>query len=319
MKNKAIFTNQKFVAIVASLCCLLWGSAYPAIKNGYLLFYIESSDMPSKLLFAGYRFFIAGIILIIFAQLSGRNKFILSKKNLSGPFFLGLLQVTLQYIFFYIGIANTTGVKGSIMGSTITFFSAILAHYAYKNDKLTKKKIAGCILGFFGVMAGNFSFDLFTFSFRLIGEGFVIVSAFFAAVAAIYSKKIFRDMGLIIVTGYSLFMGGMILVLLGILCGGRIHHFTLASSSILIYLALATAVSFLLWNLLLKYNKVGSLAVYNFLTPIFGAILSSIFLGENIFELKNIIAFIFVFLGIGIVNQTSKECLQLTEKQSGKY
>ncbi|MEL7566863.1 MAG: DMT family transporter [Dehalobacterium sp.] len=310
MAEKPIFTDKKFVAIIASLCCLLWGSAYPSIKNGYLLFNINSTDIPSKLLFAGYRFIIAGLILSIFAQKYGQKIFSLNKNNLSCIFILGILQTTMQYLFFYIGVANTTGIKGSIMGSTITFFSAILAHFVYANDKLTTKKIIGCILGFIGVMSANFSSDLFKFSFSFMGDGFVIVSAFFAAVAAIYSKNIFRNMDLITVTGYSLFIGGTMLALLGILCGGKVHHFTLSSSSILIYLALATTVSFFLWNLLIKYNKVGSLAVYNFLTPIFGAILSSIFLGETILELKNFIAFVLVFLGIWMVNKTSQECLK---------
>jgi drug/metabolite transporter (DMT)-like permease len=62
-------------------------------------------------------------------------------------------------------------------------------------------------------------------------------------------------------------------------------------------------VAFSLWNLLLKYNKVGPVSVFNFLTPIFGVILSAIFLGENILEYKNIIALVLVSLGIWIANK----------------
>ncbi len=65
-------------------------------------------------------------------------------------FALGATQTALQYVFFYIGVANTTGVKSSIMNSTVTFFSVILAHYIYKNDKLSMQKIMGCIVGFIG-------------------------------------------------------------------------------------------------------------------------------------------------------------------------
>lgn len=140
MKNKKIFTDKKIVAIVAIICCLLWGSAYPGVKSGYLLFNIEPMDIPSKILFAGYRFTIAGMILLIIAQLCEKNIFSLTKRNILDLSFLGILQTTVQYIFFYIGVANTTGVKGSIMNSTGTFFSVILAHYIYKNDKLTRKK-----------------------------------------------------------------------------------------------------------------------------------------------------------------------------------
>jgi drug/metabolite transporter (DMT)-like permease len=302
LKNKKIFTDKKIVAIVAIICCLLWGSAYPGVKSGYLLFNIEPMDIPSKILFAGYRFTIAGMILLIIAQLCGKNIFSLTKRNILDLSFLGILQTTVQYIFFYIGVANTTGVKGSIMNSTGTFFSVILAHYIYKNDKLTRKKTIGCILGFVGVIIVSFSSDLLNFSFSFIGEGFVIIAAFVFSVGAIYGKKLTKSMDVMVVTGYGLFIGGIILILLGFFYDGRIYNFTLASTSLLIYLALLSSVAFSLWNLLLKYNKVGSVSVYNFLTPIFGAILSAIFLGETILEIKNIVALVLVSLGIWIVN-----------------
>ncbi|WP_291633704.1 DMT family transporter, partial [Clostridium sp.] len=136
MKNKFFFSNKKVVAIIATFCCLLWGSAYPAIKNGYILFNISPDDIPSKLVFAGYRFFIAGLVLLVIAQIYGKKILHISRKSIQNVFLLGIIQTTVHYIFFYVGVANTTGVKSSIMNSTVAFFSVILAHYIYKNDKL---------------------------------------------------------------------------------------------------------------------------------------------------------------------------------------
>lgn len=306
MENKSLFTNYRFVALVATLCCILWGSAYPAIKIGYVSFQIMPEDIASKFVFAGYRFVIAGIALLLVARAFGIKIFALTKSNMANLVVLGLVQTTLQYIFFYIGVANTTGVKGSIMNSTVIFFSVILAHYLYKNDKLTKDKIIGCLMGFIGVVIVNFSTDLLNFSFRLMGEGFVVIAAFVFSVAGIHVKKITKSMDVIVVTGYSLLIGGIVLTILGFVCGGTVDHFTTASSAILLYLALLSSVAFSLWNLLLKYNKFGQVSVYNFLTPIFGAILSAIFLGESILEVKNIIALILVSLGIWMVNKEKK-------------
>jgi len=303
LNDKNIFTNKKFVAITAILCCLLWGSAFPAIKNGYIFFDISTGDIPSKFVFAGYRFIIAGIVLLIISQRCGKKIFNISKNNIRDLFFLGAMQTTLQYIFFYIGVANTTGVKSSIMNSTVTFFSVILAHYIYMDDKLSMQKIVGCIVGFIGVMIVNFSTNLLNFSFSFKGEGFIIIAAFIFSVSAIYAKKLTQSMDVMLVTGYSLFIGGILLMLLGIVLGGRVSHFTMASSLILIYLALLSSAAFSLWNLILKYNKVGPVSVFNFLTPIFGSILSAIFLGENIFEYKNMIALVLVCLGIWMVNK----------------
>lgn len=165
-----LFTNKKFVFLVATFCCLLWGSAYPAIKNGYALFHIAPDDIPSKMVFAGYRFLLAGIVLLLFAIASGKAIGRLKKGQYKQIAILGLTQTALQYVFFYIGLAYTTGVKGSIMNATGTFFSVLLAHYIYKNDRLTFNKIIGCALGFAGVMVVNFGSDLMDFNFSLMGR-----------------------------------------------------------------------------------------------------------------------------------------------------
>jgi drug/metabolite transporter (DMT)-like permease len=313
--NKIKYTDTKFVAAIATLCCLLWGSAYPSIKIGYILFEIASNDTASKILFAGYRFVIAGIILLIIARLFGKSIFCFSKSGISKLILLGVIQTTLQYIFFYIGVANTTGVKGSVMNSTAAFFSVILAHYIYRNDKLTKTKVIGCMVGFIGVIVVNFNTDLLHFSFNFTGDGFVVIAALIFSVAAIYSKKLTESMDIMVITGYSLFIGGILLVLLGEVFGGQVSHFTLTSSLVLIYLALLSSIAFSLWNLLLKYNNVGLVSVYNLLTPIFGSVLSAIFLGETIFELKNIVALLLVCMGIWMVNTVETKLNVLVNKK----
>ncbi|WP_235533310.1 DMT family transporter [Paenibacillus sp. Leaf72] len=307
--NRSRFSDPKFVALIATLCCLLWGSAYPTIKLGYLAFDIMPEDIASKYVFAGYRFVLAGLLLLVLFRATGKKVLSLSKSQLTSLLVLGLLQTGLQYIFFYVGVGNTTGVKGSIMNATTTFFSVILAHYLYKNDKLGKNKIFGCLLGFIGVIVVNFHTDLLEFSFSFKGEGFVIVAALIFSITAIYAKKLTATIDVLLVTGYSLLIGGLALTLLGLGLGGRVTHFTPESTGNLIYLALLSSAAFCLWNLLLKYNKVGQVSVYNFLIPVFGTLLSALFLGEQIMEFKNLVALLFVSLGIYMVNRTRKEVI----------
>lgn len=300
--NNNTFTNKKFIVIIASFCCLLWGSAYPGIKAGYNLFNIAGNDIPSKLVFAGYRFTFAGLIVLLIALLYGNKIFNLRKSDVYSLFILGFFQTALQYIFFYIGLSNTTGVNGSILNSTGTFFSVIIAHIIYSDDKINRKKLYGCLLGFSGVMAVNITSSFSGFSLTLIGDGFIIIAAFLFSAASIYGKKISKSLDVMTITGYNLFIGGLILTITGLVPGGRINNFTTASSLLLTYLAVLSAVAFTLWTLLLKYNKVGSITIFNFLIPVFGSILSAIFLGEKIFEIKYILALILVSYGIWLVN-----------------
>ncbi|WP_343223517.1 DMT family transporter [Paenibacillus solanacearum] len=216
---------------------------------------------------------------------------------------LGAIQTTIHYAIFYIGVSNTSGMKGSIMNATTAFFGVVLAHYVYKNDKLSPSKAIGCMIGFIGVVIVNFSTDLLNFSFRFTGEGFVIIAAFIFSATGLYAKKLTKTLDVVLITSYGLLIGGIALTLLGMIFGGKATHFTWESSSLLLYLALSSSASFYLWNWLLKYNKVGRVSVYNFLVPVFGASLSSIFLGETILEIKNLIALVLVSLGIWLVNR----------------
>ncbi|MFQ9617349.1 MAG: DMT family transporter [Clostridium butyricum] len=302
MNREKFYTNRRNIVLLATLCCFLWGSAYPAIKGGYELFNISGGDIPSKLIFAGYRFALAGIIVLWVQIISKKNIFVLNKKEIVQVTLLGIFQTTLQYIFFYIGLAYTTGIRSSIINGTGAFFSILLAHFIYKNDRLNVNKIVGCIVGFIGVIIVNLNGqDFFASSFSIQGEGFVMLAALILSASSIYGKKITQNQDASIVTGYQLFIGGLILLLLGYISGGCLSGFTFKSTSLLIYMALLSSVAFAVWTQLLKYNKVGIISIFNFLVPVFGSLLSAIFLGENIFDIKILISLIFVCLGIDMV------------------
>lgn len=306
MRSSSFFTNRKVVFLLASLCCLLWGSAYPAIKNGYALFHIAANDIPSKLVFAGWRFVFAGLVLLVFAALSQRPVFRLSGRTFGQVTLLGLTQTSLQYVFFYIGLAYATGVKSSIMNATGTFFSVLLAHYIYKNDRLSFNKVLGCVVGFVGVMVVNFSDGLLSFDFTLLGEGFVVIAAFVLSAASIYGKKVSQQVDSVVLTGWQLSIGGLALLLIGFATGGTLTGFTLESTALMVYLVLLSSAAFSLWTILLKYNKVSMITVFNFMIPVFGTLLSALFLDERFLEWKNGAALLLVCWGIWLVTKEEK-------------
>lgn len=303
LRQHPLFSRKNIVYLSAAFCCLLWGSAYPAIKSGYELFQIAADDIPGKIVFAGYRFLFAGLLLLLLAMAQHKPIARLSPRQFGQLTLLGLTQTSLQYIFFYIGLAFTTGVKGSIMNATGTFFSVLLAHFIYQNDRLSYNKTLGCILGFAGVMVVNFNSGLLDFSFSLLGDGSVVLAAFILSAASLYGKRISQTVDPTVMTGYQLALGGLALIVGGYLSGGTLTFHSIASVAILGYLTLLSSVAFALWSILLKYNRVGMIAPFNFLIPVSGSVLSAIFLGENIFEWKYALALILVCSGIWWVNK----------------
>ena len=297
------FSQPKVLILLATLCCLLWGSSYPAIKIGYALLGITQGDIPSKLVFAGYRFALAGLILLVLAAVAKKPVLNLNPRNAGQLMLLGFTQTAIQYVFFYIGLAYTTGVRGSILNATTTFFSVLLAHFIYKNDKISPRKAAGCLLGFAGVMVVNVGDGTLEFAFTLLGEGFIVIAAFVLSAASIYGKRVSQGMDVMVMTGYQLGFGGAVLLVAGYATGGTLREFTAGSAALLGYLAFLSAVAFTLWSLLLKYNQVGRVTVFNFLVPVFGTALSAVCLNENIMELKNLVALVLVCSGIWLVTR----------------
>ncbi len=302
MDKSRIYTNRINIIIIAIICTFLWGSAFPAVKVGYEIFNIAPNDIGAKLLFAGYRFSLAGIFVLILQVLMKENIFKLTFKDIREVALLGFGQTTLQYIFFYLGLTYTTGVRGSIVNGTSTFFSIILAHFIYKNDKLNFNKIIGCVVGFLGVIIVNLGgTSVLEGGFSFKGEGFIMIAALMLSIFSLYSKKISQNKDAYTVTGYQLFIGGLLLIIIGYILGGKLINFNFKSTALLIYMALLSSVAFALWSQLLKYNKVGVISVFNFLIPVFGTILSAIILNENIFDIKILIALVLVCTGIYLV------------------
>lgn len=305
--DRRLYERRTGVFLLATLCCLLWGSAYPAIKGGYAMLGIGKADIASQVLFAGWRFTLAGAGLLIFAAAVRRPVVAQGVRYVGQLTLLGLTQTAVQYVFFYIGLAHTTGVKSSIMNATGVFFSVALAHFIYVDDRMSSRKTLGCLIGFLGVIVVNVggSNELRP-DLTLLGEGFVVIAALVLAAASIYGKRLSQSLDPMVMTGWQLLIGGVLLTVAGTAFGGHIDHLDFKSGALLIYLVVLSSVAFAIWSLLLKHNPVGLIAAFNFLVPVSGVGLSAAFLGESIWHWKNLAALVLVSAGIWLVTRTPK-------------
>lgn len=304
-KKSKILTNSLVLTLLAITCCALWGSAFPSVKTGYRLFVIVADDYKSQILFAGIRFFFAGCLTIIFGSIANKSILKPHKKSWGRIIKLCLFQTVLQYLFFYIGLAHTSGVKASIITGSNVFFSILIASLFFRQEALSLKKVVGCVLGFTGVVLVNLNGASLTMSISLLGEGFMLIATIACALAAVLIKHYSSLEKPIILCGYQFLCGGFILMVLGFVSGGRIVHITWQAIAILLYLAFLSATAYTLWSILLKYNSVSKVTVWGFAIPVFGVFLSMVFLNEahNTFNLQIGVALVFVCLGIYIVNR----------------
>lgn len=307
-KQKNLLTRTWVVCAVAFVCCALWGSAFPCVKVGYEMFSIAADDVAGQIVFAGLRFAMAGILVIFIGSLVNRRILLPKKSSVGMVGKLALVQTVLQYLFFYVGLANTTGVKSSILVASNVFFSILIASCLFGYEKLTASKMAGCVLGFAGVVVINLSKNGFAGGLHLTGEGFILFSAVSYAFSSVMVKKYSAEEDPVALSGWQFLAGGILLTACGLAAGGRVGGFTPASGVLLFYMAMISAVAYTLWSILLKFNPVSRVAVFGFMNPVCGVVLSALILNERnqAFSLQGLLALVLVCFGIYQVNRVAK-------------
>ena len=315
-ENRNLWNNTVVVCICATLCCFLWGSAFPGIKYGYSLFDIGSDNIGLQIIFAGLRFTLAGLMVVVIGSLMNRRMLLPKRESVLKIVHLSLLQTTGQYFFFYVGLAQTTGVKSSIIQATNVFIALFVAVIIYKQERLSRNKIIGSVIGFVGVViielyGQNAACD----NGKIVGVGeiCVLLSTVAYAFSSVYIKKYSKDEMPMILSGYQFIVGGITLLAMGMIWSrftpgeisltmnmDRIIYGMSRTENVVIvlYLAAVSAIAYTLWGTLLKYNSVSKISVFGFLTPVFGVILSAAVLGEP--QTMNMVATIIALFLVSI-------------------
>ena len=272
-KDRVIWAWFPVTLLTAIFCCVLWGSASPAIKIAYELFKIGPEDTASRI--------------------------------------LSLVQTVGQYYFFFMALANTSGVRGSIINASGNFIAILFAVYIFRFEKMTLKKLAGCLVGFAGILLilGGGQALLEGGRVTLAGEGAMLAADFFYAASGCLIKIFSRDENPVALSGYQFLIGGVILYAIGSLMGGQFVFYTASCALNLLYMGFISAGAYTLWGVLLKYNPVSRVSILGFVNPVMGVLLSALFLGEGreAFSLTGLLALLLVSAGIVIVNTSEKK------------
>ena len=305
-----VFTAPVIVVLGALLCCALWGSATPFIKMGYkIMFEGGKPDVISTILFAGIRFAFAGFITMALYSIARRKVLYPKPENFGKVAIIAAFQTIIQYFFFYVGLANTSGAKGTIISGSSSFFAIFISTLMFKQEKLTAKKVIACVIGFAGIIAVNL--NGLDFSMNLTGDGFVLFSAMSLAFSSVLIKIFSKSEDPVVISGYQFMLGGTVMIIVGLIGGGKIDNFTLKGAAILVYLSFLSAIAYALWGMLLKFNQVSKVTIFSFMTPVFGVLLTKIMLPEeSTVKLVNLlISLVLVCAGVFMLNyvkQTKK-------------
>lgn len=167
------------------------------------------------MLFAGIRFCLSGLIILAVAKAIHRP-FALGKTSDSWYVLLfSLLNTTLHYAFFYFGLSHSEGARAAILNSMSVFTVVVLACMFFKSDRMTTRKITGCVIGILGVLALNLG-GKESGHFTWLGDGMIILNALCSAFASLMTRGLGKRVDVFVGTGYSLAAGGALLIIPGL-------------------------------------------------------------------------------------------------------
>lgn len=299
-----IFRDSRYKSILAILCALGWSLAYPLIKIGYQAFQIDAGDLGGKTIFAGIRFFSAGVLVLVFCCFQKTRIEMKKKNDLFWLFLLSVVNIALHYMFAYIGLGYNPSARSTILDSMGSFFLIILSTIIFSDDKMSASKVLGCVLGISGIIAINIQpgvnfFENVTFR----GDGMILLNACCAAFGGVITRVVSKKMNMMQATGKSMMIGGALLLIIGLVAGtNSLWSLNIKGIFVLIILIMISAVCFAVYNELLAYHPISKIAIYNALIPVLGVIFAALLLKEEL-KWQYLMAVVMVACGIYLVNK----------------
>ncbi len=252
--------------------------------------------------FAGLRFAFCGIVICVYAFIKDKHSYEPLKKHYRSVLLSGFFAIILHYAFTYIGLTMTDGSKTAILKQLGAIFYVCFSSLFFPDDKITFKKVVGLLLGMCGIVAINLNSSGITFH---IGDLLIVGASFCTVFSNVISKKVFRYIEPIVSTGISQLFGGFVLLTVGVLLGGNLTTGipkTAPQGIVFGVILTASVFSYCLWYLNVQKENLSTLFIIKFAEPIFAAVFGWLLLGEDIFNLNYIAAFVLICAGIVFVN-----------------
>ena len=215
---------------------------------------------------------------------------------------IGFINLVVPFFLISYGVKSVQSNLAAILMSTTPLSSTILGHYYTKNEKFNFTKTIGILIGFAGIVY-LFSDNLLINESNFFSAILILVGSTCYVVGGVLTLKI-KEKKNENVTGSILIWAVIILIPLSFFIEKPwTYNPSIQSTISVIYLGLvSTGIAWLLRFKILVDNGLIFQSQVSYLIPIFGTILSYIFLKELI-TLKVLISLIAVVIGIYFVRR----------------
>lgn len=296
--------DRRALPFLAGLCAFGWSLPYPLIKLSYASFGIASDDLGSVILFAGLRFFAAGLLLGLLC-LARRERLAVPSPG-DGAFLVAfaLVNTSLRYLATYIGLSHLASSRSTILDSLANFLAILFSCLVYADDRMSVRKAAGCLLGLGGIVLATGTGGGAGFSWA--GDGMMLLDALAGGIGGVMTRRVGRRMAVVPATAVSMAFGGAVLAAAGLLVGvSSPWHVDAQGLGLLLVLSLISATCFGIYNSLLAHHPLSKVAIFNAAIPVLSVCNAHFLLGERLAP-RYLFAGMAVAFGVWLVNSRGR-------------
>ena len=258
---------------------ILWGGSFLAIR--------EIVAIVPPFFAAGFRFTIAGLILVLFSCLRGRGS--CSLRQWRGAAALGFIMFTCMYADLFWAETRVPSGIAAVISAMIPIWIFVGEFMLLRTQRATVLSVTGVVLGFAGVSAlvwqpRGSATSISTFAMMVMIGGTLCWSG-----GTLWSRKLSLPKPQTLNAGWQMAFGGSLLLVLAVV-SGEMHRMPvltvllrpviLASMAYLIFAASILAFTSYVW--LIAHEPATRVASYAYVNPVIALFAGAVLAGEQL-------------------------------------
>ncbi len=215
---------------------------------------------------------------------------------------IGLFAVVLHYACTYLGLKSAASAKTALLKQGGVLIYVCFSSFIFPDDRPTPRKLIGALMALSGIAAMNMSGGRLVWQWS---DLLILGASLCTVISNVVGKRVFERIDPIAATGVSQLFGGLVLLLIGLIAGGRLHSAGAGAWGLFALICAASIASYCQWYRLVRHGQLSGLFIIKFAKPLFAALFGALLLGESAGRLQYLMAFLLIAGGICIANNVS--------------
>ena len=253
---------------------LIWGSTWAAIKIGV-------NDVPPFVFAFARAVAVAGLLTIIAVAL--RQPFPRDRRTMAIAMIVGLINIGWSWAIIFWSEQFVPSGLVSVFGAAAPVWTAVLAHFMVKGDRLTALKIVGLTLGLGGTVILIGAPEAADGIAGLVATALLALMPITWAIAAILQSRFLRTVAPIPTVAVGTWASALLLAPLAVFQLPQAQHWTLASVLAFAYLVIfGTCFGMVVSLWLYRKLRPTTITLIQVLVPAEAILIGTVWLGEPV-------------------------------------